>query len=71
MITLNFVYICERLIASCGCQPGVVPSEIGTVVHDPLQGEAEGHFVGRDPRGSVQVRQDGVVVDDDHNLKIK
>ena len=71
MITLNFVNICERLISSCGCQPGVVPCEIGTVVHDPLQGEAEGHFVGRDSRGSVQVRQDGVVVDDDHNLKIK
>ena len=68
LITLNFVDICKRFVSGGGRQPGVVPGDVWTVVHDALQGEGERHFVGRHSGGGVQVGQHGVVVHHDHNL---
>ena len=65
---MDFVNVSKRFITGRGCQPGVMPSHIGIIKHDPFKTQTELSLIGSHPGGSVQVGNDRSVIDNDHDL---
>ena len=70
-ITLNFVDVSKRFVSGGRFEPRVVPGDVGAVIHDLLERQAEQDLVVGDPRRRVKVGQHRVVVHDNHDLESK
>ena len=54
----------------CGSQPGIMPSHIWIVEHDPFQWQGKLYFIRCDFGRSVQVGQDRSVISHNHNFTV-